>query len=177
MTLVFNDRRQLILDRLYVLLGNLTIPLLGGPNGASSIIPGNIVHNRNELGGNKTPGVILLDADEVRDPSVRVVPQGQQATRVRDQVMKMTPEIYVVLDVRGIENKNVGADLNLARRAILAAVLPDPTLQEIVGANGGIYYDGLVTDMARNRALKGQLGISITFAYPLLRNEYAGIQG
>ena len=40
-----NDRRQIILDRLYELLGGLTIPLLGGPDGAVSIIPGNIVQS------------------------------------------------------------------------------------------------------------------------------------
>ena len=51
-----NDRRQIILDRLYELLGGLTIPLLGGPDGAVSIIPGNIVQNRNELPKDKVPG-------------------------------------------------------------------------------------------------------------------------
>jgi hypothetical protein len=31
------------------------------------------------------------------------------------QIMRMTPEIYVVLDVRPVGNLNVGKDLNTAR--------------------------------------------------------------
>jgi len=69
----------------------------------------------------------------------------------------------------------VGKDLNTARLAILAAVLPDKQLQNIVGPNGNIVYDGCVTDLASNRTMKGQLGLSITFTYPLIQNEYAGI--
>jgi hypothetical protein len=173
----FNDRRELILERLLAILTGLSIPLSGGPNGPRTIAAGNIAHNRGELLANRVPGIILLDADEVRDSRATPLPQGQQASRVRDQVMKMTPEIYVVLDVRGIENQNVGKDLNEARRAILAVVLPDKTLQDLVGANGGITYDGSVTDLARNRTMKGQLGISITFTYPLIMKEYVGIPG
>jgi hypothetical protein len=170
-----NDRRQLVLDRLYALLGGLTIPLLGGPDGAVTIKPGNIVQNRNELPKEKVPGIIILDADEVKDPRAQLATRGLTETRVPSSIMKMTPEIYVVLDVRGVTNKNGGADLNTARLAILAAVLPDEQLQKIVGANGNIVYDGCVTDYARNRTMKGQLGISITFTYPLIRNEYVGI--
>jgi hypothetical protein len=165
------DRRELVLARLVALLGNLTIPLLGGPNGAVSIVPGNIVHNRNELPADKVPGIIILDADEVKNPRQTPPTRGLQEGHVGPHVINMTPEIYVVLDVRGIQNQNVGEDLNTARLAILRAVLPDRTLQQIVGANGNISYDGSVTDLARNRQMKGQLGISITFTYPLLRHE------
>ena len=170
-----NDRRQIILDRHYELLGGLTIPLLGGPDGAVSIIPGNIVQNRNELPKDKVPGIVILDADEIKDPRAQLRERGLTETRVPSGIMKMTPEIYVVLDTRGITNKNSGKDLNTARLAILAAVLPDSQLQNIVGANGNIVYDGCVTDFARNRTMKGQLGISITFTYPLIQNEYVGI--
>lgn len=174
---IYCDRRQLVCTRLYALMTGLTIPLLGGENGPVTIVPGSVVHNRNQLQHDKVPGIILLDADEVRDPRATALPQGSQASRVREQVMKMTPEIYVVLDVRGATKQNIGEDLNLARMAILRAVLPDAELQGIVGTNGGITYDGCVTDLARNRTMKGQLGISITFNYPLLNKEYVGIPG
>ena len=170
-----NDRRQLVLDRLYALLGGLTITLLGGPEGPSPIISGNIVQNRNELPKEKVPGIILLDADEIKDPRSQLPARGLIERSTPSSIMKMTPEIYVVLDTRGITNKNVGKDLNTARLAILAAVLPDKQLQDIVGANGNIVYDGCVTDLARNRTMKGQLGVSITFTYPLIQNEYVGI--
>jgi hypothetical protein len=170
-----NDRRQLILGRLHVVLSELTISLAGGPTGALEIKSGNIVQNRNELPKELVPGIIVLDADEIKDPRAQLRERGLAETRVPSNIMKMTPEIYVVLDTRGITNKNVGQDLNTARLAILAAVLPDEQLQRIVGANGNIVYDGCVTDLARNRTMKGQLGVSITFTYPLIQNEYVGI--
>ena len=85
--------------------------------------------------------------------------------------MRMTPEIYVVLDVRKPNNKNVGEDLNKARLAILGTILTDKTLWTMVGDNGQISYDGSVTDLARNRTMKGELGVSITFVYPLIPGE------
>lgn len=171
-----NDRRQAIIDRLITILSELTIPMAGDEAGGPTSIPaGNFVHNRNELSENTTPGIILLDADEVRDPRATLPPRGMAESKVPQAVVKMTPEIYVVLDTRTPGNVNVGEDLNAARLAIMAAVLPDSTLQGIVGANGNIQYDGTVTDLARNRQMKGQLGISITFTYPLLVKEYVGI--
>ncbi len=172
-----NDRRELILERLATILSGLSIPILGGPPPATvTLIPaGNFARNRNELDATKVPGILLLDADEVKDARQQLPPRGQVERGVPDQIMRMTPEIYVVLDVRGITNQNVGQDLNTARLAILAAVLPDTELQNIVGANGGIVYDGSVTDLARNRTMKGQLGISLTFTYPLKLTEYVGV--
>jgi hypothetical protein len=170
------DRRQLILERVYQNLGALTIPLLGGANGPVTIVPGNIVHNRNELPAEKVPGIILLDADEVRDTRQMQPPPGMAQRAVPPAIYKMTPEIYVVLDGRPVSNdQNFGVDLNTARLAILGATLPDPYLQQLVSANGNIVYDGCVTDLARNRVMKGQLGISISFSYPLLLKEFVGI--
>jgi hypothetical protein len=177
MAFTVNDRRSLILNRLEVLLSGLTVPLIGSIGGISSVIvPGNIVRNRNELPKEKTPGIILLDADEVKDPRSQLPARGLQERAVPTNIFKMTPEIYVVLETnRPITMLNAGTDLNTARLAILAAVLPDKQLQNIVGANGNIVYDGCVTDFARNRTMKGQMGLSITFTYPLIQNEYLGI--
>ncbi len=175
MPLSYRDRRQEVLTRLFELLGGLTIPLLGGPVGPVTIVPGNIVHNRNELPADLVPGIILLDADEIKDPRTQLPPRGLIERAVPPSIMKMTPEIYVVLDTRGITNQNMGEDLNTARLAILAAVLPDKQLQSIVGSNGNIVYDGCVTDFARNRTMKGQLGVSITYMYPLIPGEYVGM--
>jgi hypothetical protein len=172
------DRRELILDRVFDLLSELSIPIQGPVPPAvpvTSIPAGNIVRNMNELDKTKVPGIILLDADEMKSPRQQLPERGQVENGVPDSIMKMTPEIYVVLDVRDRTNANVGQDLNAARLAILGAILPDLTLQSIVGASGNIVYDGVVTDLARNRSLKGQLGISITFTYPLLWSEYAGL--
>ena len=162
------DRREEILERLDALLAGTTIALSNG-----TIPAGNYVHNRNELPAALVPGIILLDGDETSDPRTLSKP-GLQQNQVPICLVKMTPEIYVVLDVRKPLNLNVGADLNLARRVILAAILPDSVLQASVGSNGNIVYDGCVTDLARNRQMQGQLGISITFTYPLIPWETVG---
>jgi hypothetical protein len=161
------DRRALILARLGTILSGLTVTLTDG----SVIAAGNIVHNRDELPAEKVPGIILLDADEIRDqrfPSL----QGR-SERPGPGMMKMTPEIYVVLDVRKPHNKNVGEDLLLARAAILNLVLHDKDLQSYTGSSGSITVDGCYTDLARNRQMKGQMGLPITFGYPFIPDEFA----
>lgn len=158
----------MVLQRLHTILGALSIQLSTG-----IISPGNYVRNRNELPKEKVPGIILLDADEVRDPRF---PERDGRGTINNYslgLMKMTPEIYIVLDVRKPNNINVGTDLGIARAAILHAVLTDATLNTIVGSNGGITYDGCITDLARNRKMEGQMGISLTFTYPFIATELA----
>lgn len=161
------DRRDLILTTLFNLLKGLTVTLTNG-----TIPAGHIVRNRDELPKELVPGIILLDADEVRDPRTPLL-QGR-ATRVSPSLMRMTPEIYVVLDVRKPQNALVGEDINLARAAIINAIVHNKDLLSIVGDNGSIVYDGCVTDLARNRQMRGQLGISITFTYPFIPDEFVG---
>jgi hypothetical protein len=159
------DRRDMILDRLVELLQDFTIQLTGTT--LSGPLATQFVHNRGELPSDKAPGVILLDADEARDPRFTPRQPGRAVTPVRSQVMRMTPEIYLVLDVRKPLNENVGKDLSKARAALLSLVMLDPILSQIVGSNGEIIYDGCLTDLARNRVMKGQMGVSFTFVYPL----------
>jgi hypothetical protein len=163
--MTIRDRRTDILAQVHTLLNNLEITLSSGKIPAK-----NFVHNRNELPKELVPGIILLDADEVSDPRGIQAPPGRGGPPGA-KLMRMTPEIYVVLDVRKPNNVNVGEDLNKARLAILGTILNDKTLQTIVGNNGQISYDGSVTDLARNRTMQGQLGVSITFVYPLIPGE------
>lgn len=160
------DRRDMILKRLDAILKGMTITLTTG-----TIASGNYVRNRGELPKEKVPGIILLDADEVWDPHTpNLTARGDAQTT--PGLIRMTPEIYVVLDVRKPNNDEVGADLNTARALIIGKLINDATLKTIVGANGQIRYDGCVTDLARNRQMKGQLGMSITFVYPFVPREF-----
>lgn len=162
------DRRSLILTELESLLSGLDIELTTG-----RIAAGNFVRNRNELTTEKRPGIILLDADEVSDPRLPPVATGR-GTAIPPGIMRMTPEIYVVLDDRKPANKNLGEDLSRARGVILTAILQDKTLRDITSDNGSIRYDGCVTDLARNRVMEGQMGISVTFTYPFIPSEITG---
>src|ERR1035437_10120531 len=163
------DRRALILETLLTALSRLSITLTDG----SLIAAGNIVHNRDELPAEKVPGIILLDADEVRD--LRFAQNQGRGERTGPGMMKMTPEIYIVLDVRKPHNKNVGEDLNLARVAIINLVVHNKDLQTITGSGGSIIYDGGVTDLARNRTMRGQMGLSFTFSYPFIPDEFLAL--
>jgi hypothetical protein len=168
------DRRQLIINELFGVLKGLTITLTGMNGTAPNIPAGHIVHNRNELPSELVPGIILCDADEINDTLVLQREPGRQAPKISPQIMKMTPEIIVVLEGRKPNDYNASEDLNLARIAILAAIWDNQNLQKIVGANGKIVLDACLTDFARNRVMLGQMGISMTFWYPLLPNEIIG---
>lgn len=161
------DRRALIINQLMTILGSLSVTLSTG-----MIKPGNIVHNRDELPAEKVPGIILLDGDEARDP--RFPDMAGRDSRPGPTMMKMTPEVYVVLDVRKPANTMVGEDLNQARIQIADLILHDAGLQKITGSNGSITYDGVVTDLARNRTMEGQMGLSFTFSYPFIPDELSG---
>lgn len=159
------DRRDRILDELETLLSSLTIELTTG------VIPaGNFLRNRDELPKELVPGIILLDADELRDP--RFPTNQGRGGPPGPGYMKMTPEVYIVLEVRKPHNKLVGKDLNKARNAIIAAVYGDKTLQQLTGEGGSIQYDGAITDLARNRTMRGQMGLSFTFGYPFIPGEF-----
>ena len=163
------DRRALILETLVTALSGLSVTLTDG----SAIAAGNIVHNRDELPADRVPGIILLDADEVRDP--RFPQNPGRSERSGPGFMKMTPEIYVVLDIRkgALQNKNVGEDLNLARAAIMNLILRTTKDLLVLTNEGSIVYDGCVTDLARNRTMKGQMGLSFTFSYPFIPDEFS----
>lgn len=169
------DRRQLIIDELVALLTDLTgtIQLTGTGGTPATFAANGFVHNRNELPKEKVPGIILLDGDEMIGTPPPVT-TGRVPPLIGPQIMKFTPEIYVVLDVRKPQNVNVGEDLSIARTAIMGAIWTDQTLLNICGSNGRITFDATITDLARNRTMQGQLGLSVCFHYPLKPNEIVG---
>jgi hypothetical protein len=159
------DRRALILSTLEETLSSMDVTLSNG-----KIAAGNFVHNRDQLSAEKLPGIILLDGDEKgfgQPLPMGRVPPVPMSTRL----VIMQPEIYVVLDYRKPQNKSVGDDLTIARQAIVNAVMNEPIMKQICGSNGRIDYEGCVTDLARNRMMHGQMGISFSFIYPWIPLE------
>lgn len=168
------DRRDMILDRLATILTGLTSTVsLTGTNGTPSTLKeGGFVQNRNELPDGLTPGIILMDGDELQ--GMKTVIPGRTPPRIAPQIMKIVPEIYVVLDVRKPNNVNVREDLSICRLAILSAIYNDKMLLDLVSTNGRVEVEAIVTDLARNRPMKGQMGLSIAFYYPLIPGEIVG---
>lgn len=148
------DRREQILSRLFDVL---------------KTVPGPVVHvrNRGDLPPDMRPGLTMLDADE--QASEKAFNRGRIAAA--PNLVVMTPEIYVTLKSQKPSNATTGQDLNTLRAAILKAVLLDRGLQDLVGTNGEIRYDGCITDLARGRDMIGEIGISVSFVYPLNPDE------
>ncbi len=149
------DRRELILTRL---IGILTaIPTVQV-----------VVRNRGELPADKRPAIALLDADESARANV-----AQQRGRIAAApcLVDMTPEIYVVMDLREQPNEGIGEDMNAMRVAIIKSIMADAQLADILGGNGDIKFIGCQTDMASGRTMEGQMHIRITFTYVLKPSE------
>jgi hypothetical protein len=149
------DRRELILQRLLVILSNTPTVQI-------------VMRNRGELPPDKRPAIIMLDADEVTKLSHR-----EQTGQLKSgpHLVDMTPEIYVVMDAREPENKLIGEDMNAMRVTIVKAIFGDPELPKIIGSYGQVRYAGCQTDMASGRSMEGQMNIQMTFTYALQPHE------
>jgi hypothetical protein len=146
-------KRQLILARLYVVLSG---------------IPGiaEAVHNR-AVNSDKRPAILLLDADEVADRAY----QGRGRPANSPNLVVMSPEIYVILKNVKPVNETVGADLNAFCAAIIKAVITDAEINVLVGSNGEIRYDGLVTDLGEDRSIEGKARVGMSFVYVIRPDE------
>jgi hypothetical protein len=153
------DRRERILTRVWDLL---------------KTIPGMATHvrNRGELPEELRPALVLLDADE----SVELThTQARGQLRTPPMIVVMRPQIFITLKDREPKNEGIGEELNRVRRLVLPILLPtltgDDTLKTLVGANGFIRYEGLLTDMATGRSMRGELQFLFAFGYVLRLDE------
>lgn len=146
-------KRKLILIRLAAVL-----------EGASGVLE--FVRNR-QLTTDKRPAIQLLDSDEVADRAA--FGRGRPANAPNLSVM--SPEIFVFLKNVKPENPTVGDDLNDFVATVLKAVITDPELNDLVGSNGEIRYDGLSTDLGEDRTIEGKARLGISFVYVFRPND------
>jgi hypothetical protein len=62
-------------------------------------------------------------------------------------IVKMMPQIFVVLKNKKPQNDGIGPELNDYRGKIIRALAYDAQLLALIGPNGDISYDGCLTDM------------------------------
>lgn len=149
------DTRELILNRL--------LAIATGQAGFESA-----VRNRGLLTTEKRPAIIVLDGRETP-----VLTHGGRSNRARNgmsmpltpSVMALQPEIYILLDEHRPTNENVGTLLNTLRRSFIRALAEDTEMQSLLGANGGIVYNGADTDLKSGGALSGQMRLDFQFSY------------
>lgn len=156
------DRRELILNRLRVLLGEI--------DGVVSSW-----RNRGELPAKEhTPAVIVLDGGEKISTNIK----GQNFNEMVSAYFTLTPEVFLVLTQRdtvenntvNFESNPVGEELSAYRTKIIAAVVSDETLTAMVGDGGQIEYRGSETDMRTGStigAFGAQMQLFFAITYPL----------
>lgn len=145
------DRREDILDRLYTIMQDV--------EGVETVFRNKRIREDDAL-----PSIQVMDADEEANDGDPPQRPSNSPRRVG-----MTPEIFITL---GADNPDsVGTILNTVRRRVIRAVLTDTTLQAICTNAGSIRYVGCTTALQLASTLKGQMGVTFTFNYPLFAGE------
>jgi hypothetical protein len=145
------DRREEILERLVVIAQTI------------EDVP-HVFRNRLDLSERQRPAIVILDSDEIVDTAG----SGPGRPARLSSIVTMTPEILLLLQESA---SGVGPQLNMLRAQFLRAVLNDATLKTLTGPNGFIRYEGCATGLSRGRNMEGEMGISMTFQYPLIISE------
>lgn len=150
------DTRELILERLLVLAKAV-------PNVKDAW------RNRGLRKNSQRPCIVIMDADEtsaVSQPS-----RGRQVG-FAPQIVRMRPEIYILMDEMRPTNQNetdenVGALINQIKHDFMVSMTNDSTLISLLGSNGGMVYDGLATDLKSGARASGEMKLDFTFTYPV----------
>ena len=123
-----------------------------------------VARNRGLLKTEARPACVLLDGDE----TPKLVHNNQRRGRamlMAPSIMIMRPELYVALEEKPPLPDTVGPQLNAKRIALVAAIAGDLALTALLGSNGGMTYNGCVTDLKSGSALTGQMRLDFAFTY------------
>lgn len=144
------DTRELILARMLV-----TLATVSGVQTA--------VRNRGLLSNEKRDAIVLCDGDE----TVKLLPgrSGRGPVMLTTSINTMRPELYVLLKEGRVNNIDVGQHLNAYRIAVCAALSTDTELEALLGAEGGITYNGCVTDLKSGSSLSGEMRLDFAISY------------
>lgn len=143
------DRREQICARLVVIAQGIA--------GISQVA-------RNQLDVTTKPAIVIWDGDESVDPAG--FGRGRPATA--PLLVDMNPEMRILASG---PSSSLGTTINGLRILVVKAVLADSSLAAIVTPKGEIRYEGCNTELARGRAMQGELGLTFAFRYPLIQSE------
>lgn len=147
------DKREMILVRLNAILTTLA--------GDSGIF---VYRDRADFDKEELPAYILLDGTETKLLQSKDM-RGPAIMLLQCQMF------WVALQTDNNLNVNVGPDLSAKRSAMIAAVVRDGELQDMLGPNGYIEYRGMETDMQTGGEVIGQFRLDFAFAYVLDFNK------
>lgn len=120
-----------------------------------------VARNRGKLDNDRLPAGYVLDGDE------QVTLPGDRRGRVLMQPVLaiMRPQVFVVLKTKTPQNEGVGQLLNAYRKRIITLFADDAQLRALVGSNGDIAYEGIVTDLKSGMPMDGQMQLNFAFRY------------
>lgn len=149
------DRRAQILDRLAAII-----------DGIASVNHAGFYRNRGDLSNAMRPFLTLHDGSEAlaRD----ILPGSKAAFPLG---LELSPEISYTPRLQLPLNETISADVHSLRMQLLAAVLTDATLLNIVGTNGKITLRAIETDLSIGKRMTGEMVFRFTFSYPLFLSE------
>jgi hypothetical protein len=142
------DKRELILKRL--------VEVCQGVAGIATV-----VRNRGLLSDEQRPAIVVLDADELGT----TFGPSQSNAAFMPSINTMKPEIYYLAKEARVRNEQIGETLNAARLAICTAMANDTALRALLGPNGGIQYNGCVTDLKSGTSLTGEMRLDFWLKY------------
>jgi hypothetical protein len=139
------DKREAILRRL--------VEIAAGLEGVVTA-----VRNQDEISERARPAIAIFDADESTAEHA-----GDHPGRAPN-IVEMAPEVLILL---GGKPGMVGSALNALRAKLIQAVLTDPHLVGLAGANGHVRYAGCSTHLGHGRSMEGSMSVHFSFAYVL----------
>lgn len=147
------DKREMVLVRLNAILDALA---------ADTNIK--VYRDRAEFEADELPAYVLLDGTENKILQAKDM-RGPAIMLLQAQLF------WVGLPTQNTKNLNVGPQLSEKRSAMIAAVVRDGQLQDLLGPNGYIEYRGMETDMQTGGEVIGQFRLDFAFAYVLDFNK------
>jgi hypothetical protein len=81
------------------------------------------------------------------------------------QVMAMAPQIYLLMEELEQTDETLGTKLNAKRVDMIKAIAEDDMLLQLMGSNGGMVYNGAVTDLKSGMAMSGQMRLDFVIRY------------
>jgi hypothetical protein len=123
--------------------------------------------NRGLLDQDKRPCIALMDGDE--ENSLSPVQTGR--VRMSPSIMRMTPQVYIILKNKKPKNDNIGTELNTLRGVVIRAIATDADLLTLIGGNGTIQYLGCETDLKSGELAEGQMRLDFELRYAFNPNS------
>lgn len=162
------NRKELILRRMLAVYR--TVPGLKQVDGH-----GSAWRNRGLLPNEWRPGIILLDGSlRIRQNTTVGLKTNRSymddiSSRVVPAEMTLLPQTFILLQVReNQDNEGVGEELSQFETSLLAMLMHDDELWDLLGGggSGNIEYRGNDTDMQTGSSMEGQMQLEVALTYP-----------